>query len=271
MSTESSPGYRPGYAEEPATGSSTTQVAKDQAANVAGSAGSAGQHVAGVARDEAGNVAAEAKGQAKNVLGQARTELTQQATDQQQRVAGGLRSLGTELGSMADGSQESGLASDLARQASAKAHEVAEWLEDRDPSSLLGEVKTFARQRPGTFLALALVAGVAAGRLTRGLKDEASAESGSTATSSASNANLGGVPTGSPYESVSNTGYVQPGVETPVYTGNTAYTGDTAYTEPTGYTEGTPRVTETPGYTQTPVYTDEPYVEKTTYTDGERR
>jgi len=261
VSTESSTsGYNPVYADEPAaTGSSTAQVAKDQATNVAGSAGSAGQHVASVAKDEAGNVAAEAKGQAKNILGQAHAELTQQASDQQQRVAGGLRSLGTELGSMADGSQESGLATDLARQASTRAHEAADWLENRDPSSLLGEVKTFARQRPGTFLALALVAGVAAGRLTRGLKDESStADTAAAKTPTAyGSENLGG--TGS-FEPAGTVGYVEQIDETPVYTGNSTYAGDTAYTEVPAVTTATP-----------PVYTDEPYVEKTTYTDGERR
>jgi hypothetical protein len=254
VSTESStPGYTPGYADEPTTGSSTTNVAKDQASNVAGSATSAGQHVASVAKDEAGNVAAEAKAQTKNVLQQARTELTQQANDQQQRVAGGLRSLGTELGSMAEGNQESGLATDLARQASDKAHEVADWLENRDPSSLLGEVKTFARQRPGTFLALALVAGVAAGRLTRGLKDEASSSTDEPAKipTAYGSDDLTGA---GPYAPVAGVGYVDEPVVTPAYTA-----------APTT-TYGQPSVS-----TGTPAYTDEPYLERTTYTDGDAR
>jgi hypothetical protein len=258
MSTESSvPAYSPGYTEEPSTTGSTKDVAKDQATNVAGSASSAGQHVAGVARDEAGNVAAEAKGQAKNVLGQAHAELTQQASDQQQRVAGGLRSLGTELGSMADGSQDSGLATDLARQASSKAHEVADWLEDRDPSSLLGEVKTFARQRPGTFLALALVAGVAAGRLTRGLKDESST-SDAPATKTPTAYGSGEAAPADPYPPVDRTGYGEPVIDTPVYTGTSAAADDLAYAQP-------PSITD-----DSPVYVD-PAVERTTYTDGEHR
>jgi hypothetical protein len=147
---------------------------------VAGSAKDAGQHVAGVAKDEAGNVATEATRQAKDILGQTRAEISQQAADQQQRVAGGLRSLGTELGSMAERSDESGVATDLARQASARAHDLADWLEQRDPGSLLDEVKTFARRRPGAFLAIAVGAGLAAGRLTRGLKDESSSSSETT-------------------------------------------------------------------------------------------
>ena len=49
-----------------------------------------------------------------------------------------------------------------------------------DPGSLLNEVKSFARQRPGTFLLLAAGAGVLAGRLTRSLSAGAP-ESGTTA------------------------------------------------------------------------------------------
>jgi hypothetical protein len=171
------------YRESPDEGSSTNDTAgaaKDMAAGVAGSAKNAGQHVAGVAKDEAGNVATEATRQAKDILGETRAELGQQAADQQQRVAGGLRSLGTELGSMAERSGEAGVATDLARQASAKAHDLADWLERRDPGSLLDEVTTFARRRPGAFLAIAVGAGLAAGRLTRGLKDESSSSSDDT-------------------------------------------------------------------------------------------
>jgi hypothetical protein len=169
----------PAYGESSNDDSSTKDVAKDQAAGVAGSAKDAGQHVAGVAKEQAGNVATEATRQARDILGQTRAEISQQAADQQQRVAGGLRSLGTELGSMAERSDESGVATDLARQASTRAHDLADWLEQRDPASLLDEVKTFARRRPGTFLAIAVGAGLAAGRLTRGLKDESTSSSDS--------------------------------------------------------------------------------------------
>jgi gas vesicle protein len=208
------------YGESPDDGSSTKDVAKEQAAGVAGSAKDAGQHVAAVAKDQAGNVATEATRQAKDILGQTRAEITQQASDQQQRVAGGLRSLGTELGSMAEGSDESGVATDLARQASAKAHDLADWLEQRDPGSLLDEVKTFARRRPGAFLAIAVGAGLAAGRLTRGLKDEASSSSDEGTRSS------GSAPTYATGEQFSSTG--------PYSTPTTGYSTPT-----TGYTPGT--------------------------------
>jgi hypothetical protein len=151
--------------------SSTTDVAKDQATDVAQTAADAGQRVAGTAKDEAANVATEATRQAQDLLAQTRTELHDQAAAQQQRTASGIRSLSAELGSMAERSDQSGTATELVRQASAKAGEIAGWLEQRDPGSLVQELKSFARRRPGTFLALAAGAGLAAGRLTRGAVD----------------------------------------------------------------------------------------------------
>ncbi|GMA87937.1 hypothetical protein GCM10025868_31870 [Angustibacter aerolatus] len=72
---------------------------------------------------------------------------------------------------MAKGSQEQGLASDLARQVADRTHTVAGWLDDREPGDVLDEVRSFARQRPGAFIGIAALAGVVVGRLGRGLKD----------------------------------------------------------------------------------------------------
>ena len=154
--------------------SGTVDVAKDQATQVGQSAADAGQHVAGVAKDQAQNVVAEAGSQAKDLLGQARTELTEQAGQQQQRLAAGLHALGDELHSMAHHSEQPGVATDLARQGASRSHDAASWLESREPGNLVEEVKSFARQRPGTFLLAALGAGLLAGRLTRGVKDASS-------------------------------------------------------------------------------------------------
>jgi hypothetical protein len=147
---------------------STTQVAKDQAAGVGQGAAEAGQHVAGVAKEQAATVAAEASAQAKDLLAQTRTELSEQAALQQQRIATGIRALSEELSSMASRSQQPGMATDLVAQASDRAGDLAGWLDARDPGSLVQEVSSFARRRPGAFLALAAGAGLLAGRLTRG-------------------------------------------------------------------------------------------------------
>src|SRR6478609_1169897 len=149
--------------------SSTADVAKDQAALITDTTKQAGAQVADTVRDQAGHVAEETKHQAKQLLSQAQTELSDQAAVTQQRVSEGLRALADELTGMAKNSEQDGPATDLARQAADKAREAAGWLGDRDPGSLLDEVRSFARRKPGTYLALALGAGVLAGRLTRGL------------------------------------------------------------------------------------------------------
>ena len=88
---------------------------------------------------------------------------------QQQRVASGLKSVGDQLRAMAEGSSEQGPATDIAHQAADKVHQLAEFFQNRDPGSVLDEVRSFARKQPGTFLAISLGAGILAGRLARGL------------------------------------------------------------------------------------------------------
>ena len=125
------------------------------------------------AKQEAGGVAAEAKSQARTLYAQTKGELRDQAEKQQHRAAEGLRSTSDELRALASGTgvPNPGLATDLVREASTRVSGLASWLGDRDPESLLAEVKSYARRRPGMFIGIALVAGVVAGRLTRALAE----------------------------------------------------------------------------------------------------
>jgi len=147
---------------------STADMAKDEATAVKDTAIDAGKNVAATAKDEAANLAAEAKQQAKSLLGSMTSEVREQAGSQQQKIAASVNSLSQELTGMVSGSSESGPLTDLAQQAGQKGGEIAQWLEIREPSDVLAEVKSFARRRPVTFLALCGLAGVVAGRLTRG-------------------------------------------------------------------------------------------------------
>jgi gas vesicle protein len=157
----------------------TAEVAREQAAHVAETAQESGQHVVETAKEEAANVAQEAKSQVGDLFAQTGQELKDQAAKQQERVASGLRSVSDELGQMAR-SSEGGMATDLVHQAASKTGEIASWLDQRDPGSLLDEVKSFARRRPGTFIAAAAIAGVLAGRLTRSIAGGASASASGT-------------------------------------------------------------------------------------------
>ena len=164
---------------------STTDVAKEQAGQVADTAKQAGTQVAGTVKEQASEVTAKAGQQAKQLLSQAQSELSEQAGVTQQRVSEGLHALADELHGMAKNSDQDGPATDLARQAADKAHQAAGWLADRDPGALLDEVRSFARRKPGTYLAIALGAGVLAGRLTRGLTAPTDDTPSSTTTSKA--------------------------------------------------------------------------------------
>lgn len=150
---------------------STTDVAREQAAQVGRTTSEAGKRVAGTAADQAGQVAGEARRQARDLLGQARGQATEQARTGQQKASEGLRTLATELHEMADSGDQHGPASDLAKQAADKIGDVAEWLSHREPADLLSEFRAMARRRPGAFLIGAAAAGVLAGRLTRGAVD----------------------------------------------------------------------------------------------------
>lgn len=167
--TDSPVGYDTTSNTDTTSNSDTKQVAKDEARATGQQAKEGAKHVAEVGKDEAKNVVHETGQQAKEMWQQTRAQLLDQSAQQQTRVADGLRSLSQELSGMARTSEQQGVASDLAQQASQRMGDVAGWLDQRDPGSLVSEVKQFARQRPGTFLAAAAVLGLVGGRLSRGL------------------------------------------------------------------------------------------------------
>ena len=149
----------------------TADVVKSQATDLSHSSIQTGKHVADVAREQASGVAVEAGRQGRDLLHQAQGQLEEQAAQGQQRLANQLLSLSDELRSMADASCQGGMAASLASQAAMRARHAGQWLDDRKPSQVADEMQSFARRRPAVFLALAVGAGLVAGRLTRGLKD----------------------------------------------------------------------------------------------------
>ncbi|WP_263091101.1 hypothetical protein [Curtobacterium sp. RIT-PI-V] len=156
--------------------SGKADAAKGAAQDVAGDAKAKAADVAGTAKEQASKVASEATDHAKQLYGQASENLKQQAGEQQERAAGGLRSLGEQLGRMAENDEDQGVAAKVVRDLSGRATSAAGFLENRDPGSLLDEVKTFAAKRPGTFIAIAAGAGILAGRLTKALAADAKHE-----------------------------------------------------------------------------------------------
>ncbi|PZF55570.1 hypothetical protein DEJ23_11720 [Curtobacterium sp. MCSS17_008] len=188
--TSTSAGYVPGAGSGSGSsdGGGKADAAKGAAQDVAGDAKEKAGNVAGTAKEQASNVASEATEHAKQLYSQASDTLKEQAAGQQERAAGGLRSLGEQLGRMAEKDDEQGLAAKVVRDLSQRAGSAAGYLENRDPGSLLDEVKSFAARKPGTFIALAAGAGILAGRLTKALateiKHEKEADGPSTGTGS---------------------------------------------------------------------------------------
>jgi hypothetical protein len=217
--------YTGSYDESTSSSSSTKDVAKGEAGAVKDTAVGAGRNVASTARDEAANVVAEAGSQAKSMLGTFTDEVRSQGRTQQSRLAGAVHSVAQELGSMGAKSEQSGPVADLAQQASRKAGEVGRWLENKEPSEVLDDVRSFARRRPAMFLGLSALAGVIVGRLGRG----AMAANTSVDSKDGSSYGYGGSYSGTPARyatTAPDTGY-STGYDTG-YSESGSYGGDTA-------------------------------------------
>lgn len=212
----------------------TRDTADNQESDLKHSTAEQGKNVADTAKHEASSVLGEAKGQAKDLYAQTQREVKDQAATQQQRIAAGLRSVSDELDSMAANSSTSGLATDLVRQVSDRLSSASHWLGDRDPGSVLDEVKRFARRKPGTFIFAAVVVGVAAGRLTRALASNSKDHERDTATTVPSRtAGDAWSPPATVGATAPATGATAPahGVDTPIYAQSSSEWADATGTE----------------------------------------
>jgi hypothetical protein len=146
------------------------QAAKQGATQTGQQVSQAGGQLAHSAVDQGRDVANEASRQARELMGQASNQLKQQASEQQHRAADSLRALADELQTMSERTDQQGVATDLVRHAADRAHQAAQWLDQREPGTVVNEVRDYARRNPGLFLAGAAVAGVLAGRLGRSMR-----------------------------------------------------------------------------------------------------
>ena len=169
-------------------------------------------------------------------MGTVSDEVRSQGRTQQSRLAEAVHSVAQELGSMSAKSEQSGPVADLAQQASRRAGEVGHWLETKEPSEVLDDVRSFARRRPAMFLGLCALAGVVVGRLGRGLWPLMSLDS-----KDGSSYGYGGSYSGSPatYATTTpDTGY-STGYDTG-YSGAGSYGGDTTTGPSIGVTPRAP-------------------------------
>ncbi len=219
------------------TQTTTPQTPAERAGTVGHETRQAAGDVASTAGQEARQVTRETKDQVRQLWGQTRSDLTDQAATQQTRVAGGLRELADQLGAMAQAADHDGMARGLVDDVARRAGDAATWLDQRDPGSLLEEARSFARQRPGTFLAIAAGVGVIAGRLSRGLVDEARDSSSSGSTSGPGTAGNGSPTYGSAGSGTTTGGYG---------TGSLGATGSNGGAVPTATSPTTSTTTSVP-------------------------
>ena len=142
--------------------------------NDQGSTTDQAKHAASVASDEAKQVAADVRDQARGLLDETKNQVQDQSRTQRDRLVDTLRTFGDDLEGMAQ--DRDGLASGAAREVAQRVRTISERLDGREPTELLDDLRSFARRRPGMFLAGALVSGVVVGRLLRGGRDAARAD-----------------------------------------------------------------------------------------------
>lgn len=149
------------------TASRAAETASTEASNVAQTTMEGAKDVAGKAGEQLRTVAEEARGQIDHLMGESRTELNTLARQESERAANGLRSIAQQFTALAEGRpQEAGTLVQYLQRAQGKVDTLAGRL-DSGPQAVLDDVASFARRRPGAFLAAAVGAGFVVGRLAR--------------------------------------------------------------------------------------------------------
>lgn len=150
-------------------GKEVAGTAAQQGKEVASTAAAGAQQVAGEAAREIKDVARTATEEVRGLVGQVGGELQTQAATQTDRLAEGLRTLSGQLQKAASGEPlEAGPIRDLASQAGTTFDQLSSRLSEGGVDGLVQDVSSFARRKPGLFLAGAATAGFLAGRILRG-------------------------------------------------------------------------------------------------------
>jgi len=158
--------------------------AADQAREKAAAAGGAVTEHAGQvtesAKAHAAEVTDEARRQAAHLVEEGRSQLRSTASQQTDRAAEFLQGIGDQLNAMARGEKApEGPLADLVQEGAARVEHLASRLRTGGYEMALRDVQSFARRRPGMFLASAFGAGLLAGRLVKNTDTSQLTQSGS--------------------------------------------------------------------------------------------
>lgn len=132
------------------------------------------------AKEQARSVADTAMEQTRGVFATIGSDLSAEAHTQKLRMAKGLEGFGTELDEVA--LNGTGRVPTLAGEAADRTRSLSRWLENTEASDMLASVEDFGRRRPAMFILGSVVAGLAAGRLTRGMIDDRTSSTPTTDT-----------------------------------------------------------------------------------------
>ncbi|MGP3924522.1 hypothetical protein [Streptomyces sp. 8N616] len=154
------------------------QVAKQEASATAGQAKVAAGEVAGTAKEQAQAVTEQASEQVRTVVVDLRERAGDEVQSQAQKAAGNLRQWADDLADMAEKARPDSPARSMIAQAADGGRRAANTLEQRGVGGLVEDVETFARRKPGTFLAGAALAGFVVGRLAKAGRKAGQSDSG---------------------------------------------------------------------------------------------
>lgn len=159
---------------------STGDVAREQGEQVADEATQQAQGVAATVTEETAHVAHEAADHARDLATNAKEQLHRQAREQTDHLGGVLGELGDRVHALADGRPEdAGAVGDYTERIADQVDGLAARVSTAGFDGIVDDVQSFARRRPGAFLASAAVAGFTVSRLGRGVQASKQEQNGS--------------------------------------------------------------------------------------------
>src|SRR3954451_8480097 len=165
------------------TQSSAPRAAAEQASELGTTVREQAGEVAATAREHVSDVVGTARNDGREVIDRTRHAVEVEARQRTDELARSVRRFGDGLVALADGRpDEAGPVRNYARDAATRVDGLAQRLESRGYDGLVDDVSTFARRRPGVFLASSALLGFAVGRIIR----SGGASSGSSSSPSSS-------------------------------------------------------------------------------------
>lgn len=150
-----------------------------------------GRHLSNEVQERVGQLAHETGDELRHIVDDAKLKARSQADEQAKRAAETLRGLAGQLDSMAKGAEQKGPIVSFAHTGAERVERFADHLEQDGLQGVVNDVESFARRRPGLFLAASMGMGMALGRLYRASDTEQLKETMSSSEDSAAKAPIG--------------------------------------------------------------------------------